>query len=62
MNPLILISGAVIWYATMEFVISKLRRGSSMPTKLTFWLGLAQSIGAFGFVVTAAIVFFLYRK
>jgi prolipoprotein diacylglyceryltransferase len=62
MNPLILIGVAVIWYATMEFVISRLRRASSMPTKLTFWLGLAQSIGAFGFVVSAAIAFLLYRK
>lgn len=62
MNPLMLIGGAVIWYAAMEFVMSRLRRGSAMPTNLTFWLGLAQSIGAFGFVVSAAIVFFHYRK
>jgi hypothetical protein len=62
MNPLILIAVAVLWFASVEFALYKLRRDSSMPTRASFWLGLAQSVGAFALVLCAAIVVFLHRK
>lgn len=58
MNPLILLAGAVFWYAVLEYAITKLRSNSTMPTRGTFWLGWAQSIGVFFIVVCAAVVYF----
>lgn len=61
MNPGAFIVAAIIWYAGLEFLIAKTRATSGKPTAGSFWLGLAQSMGAFGLALTAAIVFF-YRK
>ena len=62
MNPLIFIGIAVFWYVSVEIVLFRLRGYASMPTRFIFWLGLAQSVGTFVFVVCAAVVFFIYNK
>lgn len=62
MNPLFLLAAALAWYVVCEFILSRLRARKNQPTTASFWMGLSQSIGTFGLVVVAAIVFFLGRK
>ncbi len=56
MNPLMLIAGVLLWYVCIEFALFSMRRGSAMPTRGSFWLGLTQSAVAFVLVVIAAVV------
>lgn len=49
----------VIWYVVCEAVLSYLRKPRSMPTPLSFWMGIAQSAGsALLAVIAVSLVFF----
>ncbi len=57
-----LIALAVIWYILCEVWINNIRKPQSMPGPLSFWIGIAQSIGSALLVASAVWLTFFSKK
>jgi len=62
MKPLLLIVAGIAWYIASEILLWRIRRTDNVPSRLSFWLGILQSVGAFALIIGATAVYFLSRN